>query len=175
MKFEFSAGGIVYKLEKNKLFILVSQHSQHKGWVFPKGLIGNNIEGEKKSASAKSSGPLRQSSSEASETKEEAAVREVEEETGVKAEILEQITPVTYWYVWPREAGSRSAGEKDKRKKTVYYFIMKAVGGDITKHDDEMMAVEWLAEDKVLERLTYKGDKGAFEEALPRIQALAKS
>jgi 8-oxo-dGTP pyrophosphatase MutT (NUDIX family) len=144
MKFEFSAGGIVFKKEGSNLFILVSQHSQHKGWVFPKGLIGDRdeIKGEKK---------------------EDTAIREVEEETGAKGEILKQITPVTYWYVW----------EGEKRKKTVYYFIMKYISGDITKHDHEMSAVEWLPQDKVLDRLSYKTDKQAFIEALPQIKDLA--
>ncbi len=144
MKFEFSAGGIVYKKEKGKLYILVSQHSQHLGWVFPKGLIGDHIKGEKK---------------------EVTSVREVEEETGAKAEIQKQITPVTYWYVMDGE----------KIKKTVYYFIMKYTGGDITKHDFEMAAVEWLPKDEVLGRLSYKSDKDAYREALPEIKRLANS
>ena len=64
MKLQFSAGGIVYKQQaksdkrKANTLILVSQHSQHHGWVFPKGLIDDK------------------------ETKEEAALREVKEETG---------------------------------------------------------------------------------------------
>lgn len=144
MKFEFSAGGIVYRKTEKGLEILVSQHSQHKGWVFPKGLIGDHVKGE---------------------NKESTAVREVEEETGAVAEIVDEISPVTYWYVF----------EEKKIKKTVYYFIMEYKSGDISKHDHEMSAVEWLAQDKVLERLTYKSDKKAFLEALPFIKKLAKS
>ncbi len=144
MKFEFSAGGLVYKKEKGELYILVSQHSQHLGWVFPKGLIGDHVKGEKK---------------------ENTAVREVEEETGAKAEIAEAIKPVTYWYVLDGE----------KIKKTVYYFIMKYKGGDISKHDHEMADVKWVENDKVAETLTYKSDKEAFREALPIIKKLAKS
>jgi 8-oxo-dGTP pyrophosphatase MutT (NUDIX family) len=144
MKFEFSAGGIVFKKEKDQIEILVSQHSQHLGWVFPKGLIGDRVKGEKK---------------------EETAVREVEEETGAIGEIIKQVTPVTYWYAW----------EGEKRKKTVYYFIMKFAGGDITKHDHEMSAVEWVPVNKVAERLTYRSDKEAFKEALPEIEQLANS
>ncbi len=145
MKFEFSAGGVVFKKEDAKIYILVSQHSQHKGWVFPKGLIGDReeLKGEKK---------------------EETAVREVREETGADGAIIKQITPVTYWYVW----------EGEKRKKTVYYFIMKYLGGDIAEHDHEMSAVEWLPQDEVLARLTYRTDKQAYEEALPQIKQLAK-
>ena len=134
MTFEFSAGGITYKKEDSKLFILVSQHSAHHGWVFPKGLIGDKTKGE---------------------SKEITAVREVEEETGIKAEIEKAVKPVSYWYVWQGE----------KKKKTVYYFIMKFVSGDFEKRDMEMENVEWLVEKEVENRLTYKADKEAWAEA----------
>ena len=131
MKFQFSAGGIVIKGNE----VLLCQHSQHHGWVFPKGLIGDHEKGEEK---------------------EDTAIREVEEETGVKAKIVKSLTPVTYWFVL----------EGEKVRKTVYYFLMEHVGGDITKHDHEMEKVEWLPKDKVEERLTYKSDKKVWEETL---------
>ncbi len=134
MKFEFSAGGVVYKKDAGKLYIIVSQHSQHHGWVFPKGLIGDTIE---------------------KESKEDTAIREVEEETGAKAKIIKPLTPVVYWYVF----------EKEKRKKTVYYFIMEYVSGDITHHDHEMENVEWLPVDEVEKRLTYPSDEKVWQEA----------
>lgn len=134
---EFSAGGIVYKkVKSNKILWLVAQHSQHKGWVFPKGLIGDHKKGE---------------------TAEETAVREVEEETGVKGRLISKLqNPATYFYMW----------QGDKRFKTVYYFLMEHESGDINNHDIEMCDVEWLTTEKILERLTYKSDKLAFEEAL---------
>ena len=137
MKREFSAGGIVFRKGKDKeLLWLVCQHSQHKGWVFPKGFIGDHKQGE---------------------TKEETAVREVKEETGVGAKILEKlINPATYFYVWKGE----------KRFKTVYYFLMEYVEGDISEHDFEMSKVEWWKKEKVEIDLTYKSDKQAFQEAL---------
>jgi len=116
----------------------------HHGWVFPKGIIGDNVKGEKK---------------------ESTAVREVEEETGAIGEIVVELSPVTYWYQFKNE----------KIKKTVYYFVMKYAGGDITKHDHEMEAVEWLPTDKVLEKLTYKSDKEVFKQAFPIIMKLANS
>ena len=134
MKFEFSAGGIVYKKEENKLLILVSQHSQHHGWVFPKGLIGDKIKNE---------------------GKEETALREVEEETGVRGKIIKPLKEVQYWYVF----------EKEKIKKTVYYFLMEYVSGDIKNHDFEMENVEWIEPENVEDRLTYKSDKQVWEEA----------
>src|SRR5579883_2929511 len=98
---QFSAGGIVFKIKNKQVYILISQHSGHHGWVFPKGLIGDKKEYK-------------------NQTKEETAIREVKEETGADGEILESLTPVEYWYVW----------EGEKIKKIVYYFLMKYIGGD---------------------------------------------
>ena len=149
MKKEFSAGGILFKKQetrldsarqarnkKQEIVWLVCQHSQHKGWVFPKGFIGDKIAGE---------------------SIEDTALREVEEETGVKGKILEKLEkPAGYFYVW----------EGEKRFKTVYYFLMEFVSGDINNHDFEMMKVEWWSKEKVEKELTYKSDKLAFKEAL---------
>jgi len=134
MKFEFSAGGIVYKKESGRMFILVAQHSQHHGWVFPKGIIGDHKKGEKK---------------------EETAVREVGEETGIKGKIIKPLQPITYWYNF----------EGEKIKKTVYYFLMEFVEGDIKNHDWEMEDVKWLPIEEVENKLTYKSDKQVWEEA----------
>jgi 8-oxo-dGTP diphosphatase len=134
MKIQFSAGGIVYKKAEGKISILVSQHSQHHGWVFPKGLIGDHVE---------------------KESKGETALREVKEETGAEGKILRALNPVTYWFML----------EGEKIRKTVYYFIMEYVGGDIAKHDDEMENVEWLPKEKVEKKLTYKSDKIVWREA----------
>jgi 8-oxo-dGTP diphosphatase len=135
MKLEFSAGGIVVKKENGQNLILLCQHSQHHGWVFPKGLIGDHAAGEKK---------------------EDTALREVEEETGVKGKILQLLNPVEYWYVF----------EGEKIKKTVYYFLMEFVSGDISKHDMEMENIEWLEENEVEKRLTYTSDKKVWQEAM---------
>jgi len=150
MKFEFSAGGIVYKYQESsiknqkiELLILLAKHSYHKGWVFPKGLIDR----EKK------------------ESKEDAALREVKEETGADGKIQAALPPSTFWYKF----------ENEKRKKTVYYYIMKYTGGDITKHDFEMEDVKWVASEDVLKTLAHKGEKDLFKKALPQIKKLVNS
>lgn len=134
MRFEFSAGGVVFKKQGRSLEILIAQHSQHHGWVFPKGLIGDKLKGEKK---------------------EDTAIREVKEETGITAKILKPLSPVTYWYVFKEE----------KIKKTVYYFLMKYQEGNFEERDFEMEAVEWIKFEDVEKRLTYPSDKRVWKEA----------
>ncbi len=144
MKFEFSAGGVVYRrTTKNKkqiTEILVAQHSQHHGWVFPKGLIGDHVKGE---------------------GKEETALREVEEETGIVGKIIKPLEPVTYWYVF----------EGEKIRKTVYYYLMEYVSGNTKNHDFEMENVEWLPMDQVENRLTYKSDRQVWKEAEKQLES----
>jgi 8-oxo-dGTP pyrophosphatase MutT (NUDIX family) len=142
MKFEFSAGGVVFKKVDGKIMILLAQHGQHHGWVFPKGIIGDTKE---------------------KESKEETAMREVEEETGVVAKLLDPLEPVEYWYQW----------EDEKHKKTVYYFIMEYISEDVTKKDDEMENVEWLPLEDVATRLTYPSDKKVWGEAKEIIEKLS--
>lgn len=134
MKFEFSAGGIVIKKKNDITCVLLAQHGVHHGWVFPKGIIGDVHKDEKK---------------------EETAVREVEEETGVLTTLGQPLTPVTYWYQMDGE----------KREKTVYYFLMEFVSEDASKKDDEMESVKWIPMEEVEKKLTYPSDREVWREA----------
>jgi len=134
MKMQFSAGGVVIKRQDNKTYILVAQHSQHHGWVFPKGLIGDHFKNE---------------------SKEETAIREVKEETGILGKIIKPLTPVEFWFELDGE----------KIKKTTYYFLMEYILGDTKEHDFEMENVEWIRLNEVEKRLTYQSDKKVFKEA----------
>lgn len=123
------------------VLILVCQHSQHHGWVFPKGFIGDHVVGE---------------------SKEDTALRETQEETGIIGKILEPLPEITYMYEMDGE----------KHQKTVYYYIMESVGGDIKNHDWEMENVEWLPIEEVENRLTFTSDKTVWEKAKERIREL---
>jgi len=139
IKKETSAGGIVYKKVDGVVLWLITQHSQHKGWVFPKGLVGDSIENE---------------------SKETAALREVEEEGGVKTKIINP-HPVTvfYSYKW-----------KDLQiDKTVYYYLMEYISGDPKNHDWEMMDGKFVTEEEAKRTLTYPSDREAFGKILKLI------
>ncbi len=138
IKNETSAGGIVFR--KFKIEWLVCRHSQHKGWVFPKGLIGDSVINE----------PM-----------DKAALREVEEEGGVKAKIINpKPVVVSYSYIW----------NDLQVDKTVHYFLMEYISGDPKNHDWEMMDAKFISEGEVKKILTYPSDKQAFEEILKMME-----
>lgn len=147
-KFEFSAGGIVFKKEKGKIFVLVAQHSAHHGWVFPKGLIGDIKKGE---------------------SKEETARREVQEETGVLGKIITALPPTTYFYFFQ--------GQKI-RKTVFYFLMEyqkgEITGHDTEMEEVEWLPAEQVAErltykgDKEVWRQAQKVIKKMNQGLVPR-------
>lgn len=136
LKVEVSAGGIVYKNDTGLKLWLVIQHSRGGHWSFPKGHIGDKI---------------------ANEQKEAAALREVEEEGGVKAKIISD-EPVSTQYMYRR-------GEY-LHKKTVYYFLMEYASGDPADHDHEVSEAKFISAAEVRKVITYETDLEAFEKIL---------
>ncbi len=81
------------------------------------------------------------------EVVEQTAVREVREETGLEAEILQPLGDVRYWF---------TDADGTRVDKIVHFFLMRATGGDVAEHDHEFDDVDWyhLAEAERL--LTHK-------------------
>ncbi|MCP5056592.1 MAG: NUDIX hydrolase [bacterium] len=94
---------------------------------------------------------------EAGESLEEAAVREVAEEVGVKARILLPLEPVHYAF-WHEARGCFIP-------KVVHYFLMEFVSGECQALDGEMEQVHWCSLDTAQERLTFEGERAVVGEA----------
>jgi 8-oxo-dGTP pyrophosphatase MutT (NUDIX family) len=94
------------------------------------------------------------------ETPEQAATREVREETGVTAEPVGELGEVRYWYV---RRGRKVA-------KSVFFFLFRYLGGDVADHDDEVLEARWIELESAREQLTYPGERAMVERAmaLPR-------
>jgi 8-oxo-dGTP pyrophosphatase MutT (NUDIX family) len=95
------------------------------------------------------------------ELPEDAAVREVLEETGLQAQIRESLGEITYWYVW----------EGERVRKKVNFFLMEAVGGDVSAHDHEMEEVRWFPLDEALPAAAYRTEQDVIRRASEAIAA----
>ena len=93
------------------------------------------------------------------ERAEEAAVREVREETGLEAMIREPLGEISYWYVW--------GGERVRKK--VSFFLMDAVGGDVSLHDHEMEEVRWFPLAEATGAASYASEQDVLRRAAERL------
>ncbi len=93
---------------------------------------------------------------ESGESPETAALREVNEETGIEAEIHGPLGEVSYRY---QRSGRTIA-------KTVRYFLMHATGGSLEDHDHEVEIARWMPLDEALGALTYAGEREIVQRAL---------
>lgn len=135
---ETSAGGVVYRRTNEDVEIALAARRTRKGelvWGLPKGQI------------------------EPGESTEEAALREVLEETGIEAEIEEPLGDTRYFYVW----------DGDRVRKVVHMFLLRATGGDISRHDDEMEDVQWFARDAAVGAAAYRGEREILQRAVERL------
>ena len=94
---------------------------------------------------------------EAGETLEETALREVEEETGIVVRIIAPVGPITYRFALP---GRRI-------HKTVHYWLMEAVGGDLARHDHEFEEVRWVGIAEAEALMSFPTEREILRLALP--------
>ena len=125
-----SAGGLVFADRPDGRWVVLISRRNAAGqlqWTLPKGGLEDG------------------------EALEDAAVREVLEETGLVAEVTDKLGVVDYWFVWkPDEV---------RYHKYVHYFLMAHRGGDTAARDDEAEDVEWMPIAEALERLSHPNER----------------
>ena len=92
------------------------------------------------------------------ETPEQAATREVAEETGVTAELVEPLGETKYTY---ERKGRRVA-------KRVAFFLFEYRSGDVADHDHEIEVARWISLDDAARELTYEGEREMVARAMSR-------
>ena len=136
---EVSAGGVVYRRDDDTVEVVLAARRTRRGdlaWGLAKGGI------------------------EPDESAEQAAVREVREETGIEAQIERSLGETKYFYVW----------EEVRIRKTVHFFLMRATGGDPNDRDDEMEDVRWFPLDRALKRAAYRGEREVLQRAAEHLR-----
>ncbi len=125
----FSAGGVVFRRPANAVAhdeyeVVLVGRAWENFWVLPKGT------------------PL------PGEAVQDVALREVTEETGITARIMDELGSIHYWF-------SRHGVRFNKE---VFYYLMEATGGDTTLHDQEYDDSRWFALADALGRVTYPNE-----------------
>jgi ADP-ribose pyrophosphatase YjhB (NUDIX family) len=135
-----AAGGAVIAIEGGelRLALIATTHNGALRWSLPKGHLHP------------------------SETREQAAVREVREETGLEVELLEPLGTVDYWFT----------DHAYRYHKYVYFYFMRAVGGDLALHDDEVEDARFFAWEQAVRRMAYTSERRLVGEARERALAL---
>ena len=138
---EVSAGGVVYRRgeQRDEVEVALAARRTRRGelaWGLAKGAI------------------------EPGETDEQAAVREVREETGLEARIESDLGEIRYFYVW----------EGVRVRKRVHFFLMLATGGDVSLHDAEMEDVRWFPLRTAIKRAAYRGERDVIRRAAERLE-----
>lgn len=124
-----SAGGLV--VEGSRILLISTQEGRR--WQLPKGHI------------------------EKGETSEQAALREVQEETGVTGRVVAPLPGVEYWFV---EKGSRRV------HKRVDYFLLSYVSGDAADFDvQEVSGAEWFSWDEGIAKLSFENERKVVLQA----------
>lgn len=91
------------------------------------------------------------------ETPEEAAVREVYEETGIRVDISGDLGEVKYRFF---------AQDGEVVEKTVRYFLMTPVGGEARPQEGETLGVTWMSERDLASVVSYRDTLAVVRRAL---------
>jgi ADP-ribose pyrophosphatase YjhB (NUDIX family) len=131
---EFSAGGLIVDLAgdipRGALIARLDRNGRLL-WSLPKGHI------------------------EAGETAEQAAVREVQEETGISGVILAELGTIDFWFV----------ADGRRIHKTVRHYLLRATGGELSDADIEVSEVAWVPLPQIAAQLAYPDERGLVDTA----------
>jgi 8-oxo-dGTP pyrophosphatase MutT (NUDIX family) len=93
------------------------------------------------------------------ESLEDTALRETEEETGLRVELGDKVGVIEYWF----------QADGYRWHKYVHHWLMQPTGGHLDAHDHEFDLVEWVPAGDAVARLTYENERRIVREALRRL------
>ena len=130
-----SAGGVVFRREKDRVEVVIVSVGGQNRWQLPKGLV------------------------DAGENPEITAVREAREEGGVSSEVVQPIETIEYWY-----AGLEN-GIRVRFHKRVHFYLLRYLSGDTKDHDREVNEARWVPIEDATSQLAFDNEKRVMERA----------
>lgn len=140
---QVSAGGVAYRRQGDLLEVVLISVGDQRRWQLPKGLVNQG------------------------ESHEQAAVREVSEETGLSTELVEPLDKVEYWFY------AYQSGQRVRIHKYVHFFLLHYLSGDVADHDQEVNEARWLDINQAQKLLTFDSDRRIVQLAHQRLQEQA--
>ena len=137
---EHSSGGAVISMRDGRPHVAMIATRNRTRWGLPKGAVAKG------------------------ETSEQAALREVQEETGILADILAPLDTIEYYF---------RAGDTLIHKR-VDFYLMQYIGGQLTPQLSEVDDVEWVELSEAIRRASFESEKKLLSAALDQIESVAK-
>ena len=150
---EFSSGGVVFKKEGKDVLWFVRKTAASalypkQYWMLPKGRIDDTKDNEP--------GPMALGKIKADEVSlQKTAVREVAEEGGIEAKIIQKIETIMYSFIHPK---------RGKMLKFATFYLMEWIRNLPEGFDSETSEILWLPFDEAYKKLTFSGEKEALKK-----------
>jgi len=96
------------------------------------------------------------------ETPEQAAIREIEEETGIRGRVLGRLGTIDFWF----------SVEGKRVHKLVHHYLLEATGGSLSIANDpdrEAVDVAWVPLDQLGKTLAFPNERKLAREASARL------
>ena len=132
---QVSAGGVVFRGEKDRLEVVIVSVGGRNRWQLPKGLV------------------------DAGEKPEITAVREAREEAGVDSEVVQHLETIEYWFA------GLDGGERVRFHKHVHFYLLRYLAGDTRDHDWEVNEARWVPINDATRQLTFDSERRVTERA----------
>ncbi|HMC20351.1 MAG TPA: NUDIX hydrolase [Thermoanaerobaculia bacterium] len=137
---EYSSGGAVISVREGVPYVAMIATRGRTRWGLPKGAVAPG------------------------ETSEQAALREVLEETGLEAQIVKPLDTIEYFF---------RASDTLIRKR-VDFYLMLHTGGELKPQLTEVDDVEWVELSEAIRRASFASEKKLLESAQQELDALTK-